>query len=235
MKGDLLEIDVSDFSCPSFKPSVKSKLESSKKQKEYDLEGINKKLEHAATIRANLLQLKEEKLRILSQERESRIRRKESSEELEKEERAAKLTAEHEEAERRRAQRQKELIGRLQERNGKVLKVATEVGRRKREQVGWLKTRIMGKLQEYELHREKGKEERVKRLENYHSKLAKAVQDRKTKEEKKIEELATITERKQLQARENRNKHIQRVKTLAEEVADKVKKIQEFVYESECA
>lgn len=232
MKGVLIEIDVCEFSNPSSKP-LKPNL-SSTKSKKYNLETINKRLERAAIMRETRLQLREEKLQSLAKERMDKIRRKESCDEVVKQEMVTKLAIEHEEAEKRRAQRQKEIVEKLQERHKKVSEIATTVTQRKGEELFTLKRKILEKLEDYEQQREKNKEQRVKKLESYHSKLAKAIQTKKANEEKKVIEIASITEKKQLQAKENRDKHIQRVKMLAEEVANNVKKIQEFVYESEC-
>lgn len=235
MKGILIEIDMGKLSSSCFNPIIKARLELSAKQmKAYNLETIQERLDRAASIRETLLQLKEEKLRSISQERENKVRRKESYEENEKQENVAKFVAEQEEAEKRRNLRRQEMIMRLQEKHERILKTAAEVNKRKEEQASQLKTRIIGKLEDYETQRERGKKERVKRLETYHSKLAEAVQAAKTKKQKKVIEIATAAERKQLQAQENRLKHIQGIKALAEEIADKVKKIQEFVYDSEC-
>lgn len=233
MKAVLIEIGVCEFSNPSSKPFTKPNL-SSTKPKKYNLETINKRLERAAIMREAMLQIREEKLQSLAKERIDKIRRKESCNEVVKQEMVAKLVLEHEEAEKRRTQRQKEMVEKLQERHKKVSEVATTVTQRKGEETFTLKMKILEKLEDYEQQREKNKEQRVKKLESYHFKLAKAVQTKKAKEEKKVIETANIIEKKQLQAKENREKHIQRIRMLAEEVVDKVKKIQEFVYESEC-
>lgn len=235
MKGVVIEIDFGEPSSSPLEPPIKSRLElSSKQSKEYSLEGINKKLKHAACKREAMLQLKEEKLQLLAQEREDKMRRKESYEECGKQEMLVRLAADHEKVAKRRVQRQKEMVRKLRARNEKVTKVATEASQRKKQQTDSLKAKIMEKLEDYEEQREKSREERVKKLENYHSKLAKAVQARRAKDEQIANNLVAVIEKKQLQAKENRGKHIQKVKMLAEEVADKVKKIQEFVYESEC-
>ena len=62
----------------------------------------------------------------------------------------------------------------------------------------------------------------------------KTVQETKAKEEQKLLDLAKNIEKRLQNAYENRMKRMQEVKALAEEVADKVKNIQVFVYDSEC-
>jgi len=234
-KGVIIEVDVCEFRTSPSKAPIKSKLElSSKKSKKPNLETITQRLERAAKIRAGFLHVREEKLQSLSKRREDIIRKKESNEECEKQEKVARLVADHEEVEKRRAQRQKEIIEKLQERHKKISDAVIIISQRKGQEIDSLKARIMEKLEGYEHQREKNKEERVKRLGSYHSKLAKAVQAKKALEEKKINEIATAIEKKQLHAKENREKRIQRVKMLAEEVAEKMKKLQEFVYESQC-
>ena len=235
MKGVLIEINFGKMDSSSLEPAIKFRLESSLKQsKEYKLESLIERLERAASIRETMLQLRGERLRSLSQVREIKVKRKVSYEEVEKQELFAKLVADHEEAEKRRLLRQNEIVRKLQEKNEKTLKTAAEVNQRKKEEINSLKDRIMGKLEDYEVQRIKSQEERVKRLESYHTKLAKAVELAKIKIKKRITDIASCSERKQLHARENRMKHISEIKILAEETADKVKKIQEFIFNSEC-
>ena len=174
MKGVLIEINFGKMDSSSLEPAIKFRLESSLKQsKEYKLESLIERLERAASIRETMLQLRGERLRSLSQVREIKVKRKVSYEEVEKQELFAKLVADHEEAEKRRLLRQNEIVRKLQEKNEKTLKTAAEVNQRKKEEINSLKDRIMGKLEDYEVQRIKSQEERVKRLESYHTKLAK--------------------------------------------------------------
>lgn len=230
-----MEVDIKKLNNIPFNPDIKSKLEMSSAQfKEYKLEELLNRLEKAANKRGDILQFRENKLRLISHERENKLQRKECHEELNKQKKEARLEASLSSAERRRLVQKRELIKKLQERHERVLKTAVEVNQRKKQHLISLKTQITEKLEECGTQRERSRQERVKKLEHYHLRLAQAVQAAKIKEQEKLTEIATISEKKQLHAKEKRVKHIQEIKSLAEEVADKVKKIQLFVYESEC-
>jgi len=235
MKGVLLIIDITKPEGSLIEPSIKAKLEQSSKQpKELKLEDIISKLERAAINRESMKQIKEEKLRSLSFEREEKVRRKQSFEEVTKKEQKDKLMAEYAEAQKRRETRFKELVCKLQEYHERINKTTAEVNSKRENYLATLRSKIAEKLGEYESQREKSKLERVQKLANYHTKVLKTVQEARAKEEKKKSAIITTMTKKQQEALERRLKHMQEVKALAEEVAEKVFGIQSFVFNSEC-
>ncbi len=235
-KGIALEVDIGKVSAPlELAPPIKQKLEQDAKlPREYRLETFVEKLQRAATIREALKQLKEEKLRCASQEREEKVKRKRSDDHEEKKEQVARLVSGLQQAEQRRIMRIKELVGKLQDYHEKVTKAGSEANEKKESRLQDLRMKLSEKLAEYRLHREKCQQERVKRLEEYHTRLNKAVLEAKNKEEEKKQTIARAIELKLQVAHENKMKRIQEIKALAVEVADKVKKIQVFVYEGDC-
>ena len=144
MKGVVFVVDVGKNEAILEEPAIKAKLESESKQtKEYKLEDIVEKLQHAASIREALIQMKEERLKSVSQEREEKVKRKQSSEREEKQEQKSKLNAEQELAGQRRVLRIRELVNKLQGRHERIMKTAAEVSERRTSQLQSLRNKIV--------------------------------------------------------------------------------------------
>ena len=225
MKGVLIEIG---FEKPkeSHKPAIKARLEDTAKQfKELKLKDVVEKLEHAESNRNILKELKKKRLHSFSLERQEKVKRKYSNQENEKEEQKEKLASTMKGAEMRRAELINKMINKLKRRNERIILTNQEMNQRKDFEKIKLRLKIDEKMEETGTHREKMREDKVKKLDSYNSRVINIAKVIKEKKENKIKEMATSLQKKILKATEKRQKHLQDIKVLAKETAGKPKKV----------
>lgn len=216
MKGILVEIPI-EKSSKSAVPPVKARLEqASKKPKEYTIENLKGKLEHAESLRKTMKEFKIKRLHSLTVKKEEKIMRRYSYERNDLKEQKEKLICELKEAEQRRNQRLNKLKEKLQANNEKVSQKSAETNKKKSEKTLMMKLKMTKKLEGKEAQRAKLIDEKVQKLDKYNSKVSNIAKENKMRNQMKTKEIANDLEKKQDQAKENRTKHIEGVKSVAE-------------------
>lgn len=196
--GVIVDVDFNK-SKSSAAPPVKKRLEKETKETKASLDDIKKKLTQANNLREKMMDKRKEKLRKLTDERMEKVKQKRNKVESELKEQKKELSEDLQEAEQRRNEHLKNIVGKLQEENGKVAKASAEVKHKKSDE---------------------------KELDDKTAQAFNIDKETKLKKHKKTEDTPITTEKKQLQTEEKPMSHIQGVKSITKEAASKTKNSQ---------
>lgn len=212
-------------------PTIKTKLEH-QKACAISAQEISAKLQRAAEFRESLYNTLAEKLRTNSQEIKEKATRKRSEDESEQQKARLKFEQTQMEAEFRRNSRVQDLVHKLADYHTKLKSAYAEVNG-KLEGGRWeLKARIDQKQTEVALVRRANQERKVKRLGEHNLRVCQTMETVRMKENKRKESKEKTLVEKQTKAAERRKEYQERQKALAKEVEEKVRVLQNMLWEN---